>query len=224
MDMENRNIEVQERCELIYNTQRKKMSLPEYGRSVQKMVDYLKTIEDKDKRTEQAKAVIKVMELVNPSVHLQENYEQKLWDHLHIIADFELDVDSPYPLPERTELDSKPLRVPYKGSPIKATHYGRNIQSIMELIIEQKEEDVRNYLIRQLAIYMRQQYLIWNKDTVADETIFRDIEKLSDNRIKVPEGMTLSKVSGDMSYNRPGQQNNGQKRNKNKNRQKNNRK
>lgn len=224
MDMENRNIEVQERCELIYNTQRKKMSLPEYGRSVQKMVDYLKTIEDKDKRTEQAKAVIKVMELVNPSVHLQENYEQKLWDHLHIIADFELDVDSPYPLPERTELDSKPLRVPYKGSPIKATHYGRNIQSIMELIIDQKEEDVRNYLIRQLAIYMRQQYLIWNKDTVADETIFRDIEKLSDNRIKVPEGMTLSKVSGDMSYNRPGQQNNGQKRNKNKNRQKNNRK
>lgn len=222
--MENRNIEVQERCELIYNTQRKKMSLPEYGRSVQKMVDYLKTIEDKDKRTEQAKAVIKVMELVNPSVHLQENYEQKLWDHLHIIADFELDVDSPYPLPERTELDSKPLRVPYKGSPIKATHYGRNIQSIMELIIDQKEEDVRNYLIRQLAIYMRQQYLIWNKDTVADETIFRDIEKLSDNRIKVPEGMTLSKVSGDMSYNRPGQQNNGQKRNKNKNRQKNNRK
>lgn len=224
MDMENRNIEVQERCELIYNTQRKKMSLPEYGRSVQKMVDYLKTIEDKEKRTEQAKAVIKVMELVNPSVHLQENYEQKLWDHLHIIADFELDVDSPYPLPERTELDSKPLRVPYKGSPIKATHYGRNIQSIMELIIDQKEEDVRNYLIRQLAIYMRQQYLIWNKDTVADETIFRDIEKLSDNRIKVPEGMTLSKVSGDMSYNRPGQQNNGQKRNKNKNRQKNNRK
>lgn len=224
MDMENRNIEVLEKCELVYNTQRKKMSLPEYGRSVQKMVDYLKTIEDKEKRTEQAKAVIKVMELVNPSVHLQENYEQKLWDHLHIIADFELDVDSPYPLPERTELDSKPLRVPYKGSPIKATHYGRNIQSIMELIIDQKEEDVRNYLIRQLAIYMRQQYLIWNKDTVADETIFRDIEKLSDNRIKVPEGMTLSKVSGDMNYNRPGMQNGGQKRNKGKNRQKNNRK
>lgn len=224
MDMENRNIEVLEKCELVYNTQRKKMSLPEYGRSVQKMVDYLKTIEDKEKRTEQAKAVIKVMELVNPSVHLQENYEQKLWDHLHIIADFELDVDSPYPLPERTELDSKPLRVPYKGSPIKATHYGRNIQSIMELIIDQKEDDVRNYLIRQLAIYMRQQYLIWNKDTVADETIFRDIEKLSDNRIKVPEGMTLSKVSGDMSYNRPGMQNGGQKRNKGKNRQKNNRK
>ena len=222
--MENENKEVQERCELIYNTQRKKMSLPEYGRSVQKMVDYLKTIEDKDKRNEQARTVIKVMELVNPSVHLQENYEQKLWDHLHIIADFELDVDSPYPLPERTELDAKPLRVPYRGTPIKATHYGRNIQSIMELIIEQEDEEVRTYLIRQLAIYMRQQYLIWNKDTVADETIFRDIEKLSDYRIKVPEGLQLSKVSGDMNYNRPGQQNNGQKRNKNKNRQKNNRK
>lgn len=224
MDMENENNGVQERCELIYNTQRKKMSLPEYGRSVQKMVDYLKTIEDKDKRNEQARTVIKVMELVNPSVHLQENYEQKLWDHLHIIADFELDVDSPYPLPERTELDAKPLRVPYGGTPIKATHYGRNIQSIMELIIEQEDDEIRTCLIRQLAIYMRQQYLIWNKDTVADETIFRDIEKLSDYRIKVPEGLQLSKVSGDMSYNRPGQQNNGQKRNKNKNRQKNNRK
>lgn len=222
--MENDNMDVQEKCKLIYNTQRKKMSLPEYGRSVQKMVDYLKTIEDKEKRNEQARTVIKVMELVNPSVHLQENYEQKLWDHLHIIADFELDVDSPYPLPERTELDAKPLRVPYRGTPIKATHYGRNIQSIMELIIEQEDEEVRTYLIRQLAIYMRQQYLIWNKDTVADETIFRDIEKLSDYRIKVPEGIQLSKVAGDMNYNRPGMQNNGQKRNKNKNRQKNNRK
>jgi hypothetical protein len=216
----------QDTCQLIYNTQRKNMPLPEYGRSVQKMVDYVKSIEEREKRNEQARAVIKVMERVNPAVHLQENYEQKLWDHLHIIADFELDVDSPYPIPDKEQLYTRPEMIPIRRKPIKATHYGRNIESIIELIIEHEEGEVKDAMIRQLAIYMRQQYLIWNKDTVADETIFSDIEKLSDYKIKVPEGMRLTRVASDMAYNRPGNGNQQNKRHNmwQRNRQKNNRK
>ena len=191
-------------CKLLYNTERVKLWMPEYGRNVQKMVDYLKTIEDRQKRNEQARAIVKVMEILNPQVHIQENWEQKLWDHLHIISGFSLDVDSPYPAPSQEYITERPAVVPNETKPLKATHYGRNIESIIDLIAEQEDGDVKTSMIRSLAIYMRQQYLIWNKDTVADETIFQDIEKLSDYRIRVPEGLQLNKISSDVSYNRPG--------------------
>lgn len=193
-----------ENFKLEYNTQRRNLKLPEYGRNVQKMVNYLKTIEDRDKRNEQARAVVKVMEILNPQVHLQENYLQKLWDHLYIIADFDLDVDSPFPAPDREQLTAAPSMIPIRKKPIKATHYGRNIESIIDLIAEQEEGDGKKELIRALAVYMRQQYLIWNKDSVTEETIFQDIEKLSDYRIKVPEDLHLSKTPSDMSFSRPG--------------------
>lgn len=191
-------------CKLLYNTERVKLWMPEYGRNVQKMVDYLKTIEDRKKRNEQARAIVKVMEILNPQVHVQENWEQKLWDHLHIISGFTLDVDSPYPAPSQENFYERPAVVPIEKKPLKATHYGRNIESIIDLIAEQEDGEVKTSMIRSLAIYMRQQYLIWNKDSVADETIFQDIEKLSDFRIKVPEGIQLNKISADASFNRPG--------------------
>ena len=190
-------------CKLLYNTERIKLWMPEYGRNVQKMVDYLKTIEDREKRNEQAKAIVKVMEILNPQVHVQENWEQKLWDHLHIISGFELDIDAPYPRPTQEHFYERPEVVPIKKKPIKANHYGRNIESIIDLIAGKEDGEVKTAMIRSLAIYMRQQYLIWNKDSVADETIFQDIEKLSDYKIKVPEGIQLNRISSEMSFSRP---------------------
>ena len=216
--MENKDIET---CKLLYNTERVRLYVPEYGRNVQKMVDYLKTIEDREKRNGQARTVIKVMEIINPAVHLQDDYEHKLWDHLHIISGFDLDVDSPYPVPAPESLNEEPLPVPIQKKPIKAVHYGRNIENIIELIALTEDGEIKTAMIRSLAIYMRQQYLIWNKDTVADETIFQDIERLSDYRIKVPEGLQLSRIDSSANYARPGANNNRSGKNQ---RQKNNQK
>lgn len=207
-------------CKLLYNTERVRLYIPEYGRNVQKMVGYLKTIEDRQKRNEQARAVIKVMEIINPAVKLQENYEHKLWDHLHIISGFSLDVDSPYPVPAPESLNEKPLAIPIEKRPIKATHYGRNIENIIELIAQTEDGNAKTEMIRSLAVYMRQQYLIWNKDTVSDQTIFMDIEKLSDGRIKVPEGLELNRIENSSNFTRPGQQK-GNKNQWQKNNQKN---
>ena len=216
--MENKDIET---CKLLYNTERVRLYVPEYGRNEQKMVDYLKTIEDREKSNEQARTVIKVMEIINPAVHLQDDYEHKLWDHLHIISGFDLDVDSPYPVPAPESLNEEPLPVPIQKKPIKAVHYGRNIENIIELIALTEDGEIKTAMIRSLAIYMRQQYLIWNKDTVADETIFQDIERLSDYRIKVPEGLQLSRIDSSANYARPGANNNRSGKNQ---RQKNNQK
>ncbi len=200
--MENMEIDT---CKLLYNTERVKLYIPEYGRNVQKMVDYLKTIEDRQKRNEQARAIIKVMEILNPAVHLEEDFEHKLWDHLYIISGFDLDIDAPYPMPAPDCLNQKPEMIPINNKPIKAVHYGRNIENIIDLIAEKEDGEAKTSMIRQLAIYMRQQYLIWNKETVADETIFQDIERLSDYRIRIPEGLQLHKVDSGANYSRPGQ-------------------
>ena len=211
---------------LYYNTEKEKLAMPEYGRNVLGMVEQLKEIEDREKRTQQAKAVIKVMEMLNPQVRQQEDYEHKLWDHLYLIAGLDLDVDSPFPAPKPEVLTAKPVPIPLKDKPIKATHYGRNIESIIDLIAGEEDGEVKTAMIRSLAIYMRQQYLIWNKDSVADETIFSDIEKMSDYRISVPKDLTLSKISSEASFSRPGMGINvgqvAQKKNRNKNSRRNN--
>lgn len=212
--MENNDIDT---CKLLYNTERVRLYIPEYGRNVQKMVAYLKTIEDREKRNEQARAIIKVMEILNPAVHLEEDFEHKLWDHLFIISGFDLDIDAPYPMPAPESLNQKPEPVPMNNKPIKATHYGRNIENIIDLIAEKEDGDVKTSMIRQLAVYMRQQYLIWNKDTVTDETIFQDIEKLSDYRIKVPEGLQINRNDSGVQFSRSGKRhknNNMKMRNK----------
>ena len=194
---------------LEYNTQREPLKMSEYGRNILKMVEQLREIPDKAKRTEQARAIIKTMEILNPQVRQQENWEQKLWDHLYMIAGFDLDVDSPYPCPVKEDFETKPVPLPMKGTKIRATHYGRNIEKILDLLAAEPDGEVKTQMIRSLAIYMRQQYLIWNKDSVSDETIFADIEKLSEYKIKVPEGITLGKVSENADFSRPGIGNQG---------------
>lgn len=216
-------MEVKENAvKLEYNTEREKLGMPEYGRNVLRMVEQLKEIQDKAKRTEQAQAVIKVMEILNPQVHAQENFEQKLWDHLFMIAGYDLDVDSPYPVPEKETFETRPVAIPMKGDKIRAMHYGRNIEKIIGLLCEQPDDEVKTETIRSLAIYMRTQYLIWNKDSVADETIFADIEKISGGRLVVPEGISLSKISADASFARPnmglGPKKNNSRRNRGKGR------
>ena len=189
---------------LDYNTEREKLQMPEYGRNVLKMVEKMKEIPDREKRSAQARSIIKVMELLNPQVRQLDNFDHQLWDHLYMIAGFDLDVDAPYPAPSEEELHTRPVPIPMKDEKIKATHYGRNIEKIIGLLIDEPDSEVKTEMIRCLAIYMRQQYLIWNKDSVSDETIFKDIEKLSDYRLKVPEGIKLQQIGGEVNFSRPG--------------------
>ncbi len=196
--------ESEKKVKLEYNTERERLAMPEYGRNVLKMIEKMKAIPDKEKRSEQARAIIKVMEILNPQVHGQEDFIHKLWDQLYMISGFDLDVDSPFPCPLESDFETKPVPIPMKGAKIKATHYGRNIEKIINLLCDEPDGEAKTAMIRSLATYMRQQYLIWNKDSVADETIFSDMEKLSDHRLRIPEGLTLGKLSQDASFSRPG--------------------
>ena len=124
-----------------YNTQRKRMAFPEYGRNVQKMVDHIKTIEDRDERNRAAKTIIQIMGNLNPHLRDVGDFKHKLWDHLALIADFELDIDSPYPIPEPSKFVEKPKQVPYKQGDIRFLHYGRIIELLIEAACELEEGD-----------------------------------------------------------------------------------
>ncbi len=184
-----------------YNTYRDKLILPEYGRHVQKMIERAKGIEDKQKRSEQIQAVVNVMALLNPSLKEFPDYKRKLWDHVYVIAGYDLDIDSPYEAPHPASAASRPEPIPVEKRPIKASCYGRNIENMIDLVAGIEDESVRAEMIRNLARYMRQQYLIWNKDTVADETILKDMVRLADGKIEIPEGLELGTVHGE--FNRP---------------------
>lgn len=196
-----------------YNTQREKLTLPEYGRYVQEMVKKVKTIENKEERTRQVKAVVNVMSMLNPQLKDMNDYYHKLWDHVHIIAGYDLDIDAPFAPPVRETFGTKPHTIDTQHEQVKVMHYGRNIQNMVMAIAAKPQNEERDAMTLALAHYMRKQYLIWNKDTVADQTIFNDIYTLSDGQLSVPEGTKLSEIQGDFrhpSNNTPRQQRQGQ--------------
>lgn len=187
-----------------YNTQREKLVLPEYGRHVQKMIEQVKAIKDKEKRSEQMRAVVQVMGILNPQIREVNDYRHKLWDHAQVIGGFDLDIDAPYPAPTPQQFEARPDVIALPEKPIKAACYGRNIENMIALIADREEDDIKKEMIRTLALYMRQQYLIWNKDNVAEETIFADIERLSDGKLKVPADIHLGAISQNANFSRPG--------------------
>ena len=126
-----------------YNTQREKLILPEYGRYVQKMVEMVKAIPDREKRNEQIRAVVQVMAQLNPQVREMVDYKHKLWDHMQMMAGYDIDVDSPYPVPDRKDLETKPQPIPIEKRPVKAACYGRNIENMIMLIADREDDEAK---------------------------------------------------------------------------------
>ena len=210
--------------EFEYNTQKKKLVLPEYGRNIQKMVDFLLTIEDRAERTSAAKTVIDVMRNLYPHLRDVPDFKHKLWDHLAIMSNFKLDIDSPYPLPSVNILQEKPDRLPYNNHNIKFKHYGKLTEKLIEAIREQQDPELKRALIVLTANHMKKSFLTWNKDSVEDEQIYKDINTLYGSTLILPEGMTLSnpkdllQKKSKPSSNKPANNKNFQKKANNNNR------
>ncbi len=169
-----------------YNTQREKMIIPEYGRHIQKMVEYCLTIKDREKRNEYAKTIIVAMGQVNPSNNQTANYQQKLWDHLFIISDYKLDVDSPYEKPTREQKDEKPSTLRYKNSKITYKTYGALLESLVKNVAQMPEGKEKKSLVNDLAQQMKKLYLQYNINTCDEQVLRNNLERLSNGRIILP--------------------------------------
>ena len=169
-----------------YNTTRKRLVLPEYGRGVQQMVDYMLTVADRDERSRMARSVVAIMGSMNPQIREQSDYKHKLWDHLFIMSDFKLDIDAPYPMPSRESYSYEPEKLPYSNKkPIKQRHYGRIIEDMVRVAVEMTDENIRDEFKLLIANQMKRTHLAWNKDSVADEEIFSDLYAMSNGKLKM---------------------------------------
>jgi hypothetical protein len=177
-----------------YNTQRKRMALPEYGRNVQKMVDHIKTIENRAERNRAARTIIQIMGNLNPHLRDEGDFRHKLWDHLALIANFDLDIDSPYQIPEPTKFNEKPKQIPYRQGDIRFLHYGRIIEIMIDAACEMKEGEEKEYFTSLILNQMKKSYITWNRSQVADEVIISDMKMLSGGKLKITDGVKILEV------------------------------
>ena len=175
-----------------YNTQQRKLPLPEYGRSVQNMVDHALTIEDREERQRCANTIVNIMGGMFPHLRDVDDFNHKLWDHLAIMADFKLDIDYPVEVVKKESLEIKPDRIPYSQNGIQYRHYGRFIQDMIQVAVDYPEGEERKQLISMIANHMKKDYLNWNKDGVEDQKILDDLYELSGGKIRLsPEELHL---------------------------------
>lgn len=181
--------------ELEYNSSRNKLVISEYGRHIQKLVEYAITLKDKEERQKMANGIIDIMGELNPQLRDVADFKHKLWDHLFIISNFELDVDSPYEKPVIEKLFEKPEPLAYPNSKIKYNHYGKVIELMIDEAIKMEDQELKSKLVIAIANQMKKSYVNWNLDTVEDEVILNQLTKLSKGKLSVPEGTELSKFT-----------------------------
>ena len=174
-----------------YSTKRERLILPEYGRNIQYMVDHIKAIHDRDLRNQAAKEIINIMGNMNPHLRDINDFKHKLWDQLAQMADFDLDIDSPYPVPQKETFTSKPDRVPYNDGPIIYKYLGRTMQKLIKAATEMEDKDRKEELVKIITNHMKKLYVIWNKDSVEDAHIFATLKELSKGKLEVEDGTKL---------------------------------
>ncbi len=202
-----------------YNTTRNKLILAEYGRNVQNMVKYICALPTKDERNRYAQVVIDLMGFLNPHLRDVADFKHKLWDHLHIISDFKIDVDSPYPKPSPDAIHFRPQPLPYPQQRIKYKHYGKTVELMIKQAKAIEEPERKQHMVQSIANFMKMAYVTWNKDSVADETIIADLRELSNGELQLEENVNLNKVEAVRPV--TSQRNNQNNRNKNRNNQNN---
>ena len=167
-----------------YNTTRNHLIIREYGRHIQKMAEYTLTLEDEEDRRKNAYAIIELMALLNPHVKSVEDYKHKLWDHLHIITDFQLEVDSPYPKPTREKVEARPERMSYPKRYPKYSHLGKNIEIVIDKALNEEDEEKRKGLANSIAYYMKLTYSNWHKELVHDDNIQTELSAITDGELE----------------------------------------
>lgn len=170
-----------------YNTEVKRLILPEYGRNIQNMVDHCLTIEDAVERKRCANSIINIMGSMFPHLRDVNDFKHILWDHLAIMSDFELDIEYPYEIIKKEDLYSRPPIVPYNDGRIRYKHYGKTLEHMIKCAVDYPEGEEKELLIRLLANQMKKSFLTWNKETVDDRKIFDDLRELSDGKIILDE-------------------------------------
>lgn len=171
-----------------YNTSRTRMLMPEYGRNVQRMVEYLVTVDDRAKRLKNAEVIIELMGTLNPHLKQIEDYKHKLWDHLYQMTGFTLDVDSPYPPPTPEQVFKKPEVLPYPQSAIKNRHFGKNLDALIQKALKETDPEKKQGFTQIIGYYMKLSYTNWHREPVHDDMIRTELSTLTNGQLLYEPG------------------------------------
>jgi hypothetical protein len=166
-----------------YNSSRPQIVLKEYGRNVQKLMEYIKSLPGKEERTKAAYTLVELMKQLSPSAKEAIENPQRFWDDLYIIAGFDLDIDSPYPVPEKEVIFSKPKNMPYPQSPIRFKHYGKNIELLIKEALKKEDDKEKDDSIIYLGKLMKTFYANWNKESLDDNVILQNLQQMIGSKI-----------------------------------------
>ena len=169
---------------LEYNSSRNYLIMREYGRHIQRMVEYALTIEDREQRQRNAYAIIELMGFLNPHLKNVEDFRHKLWDHLFLISDFKLDVDSPYPIPTRETLKAKPEPLHYPKKYPRYNHLGKNIEVVIDKALKEENPEKKQGFANAVAYYMKLTYSNWHKELVHDDNIQSELSAITEGQLE----------------------------------------
>ncbi|MCZ2223671.1 MAG: DUF4290 domain-containing protein [Chitinophagales bacterium] len=198
-----------------YNTQRNTMHMREYGRHIQKMIEYLLTIEDREKRNQQAKAVIELMGFLNPHLRNVENFRHMLWDHLFVISNFKLDVDSPYPIPQKETYKEKGERLQYPKRYPKYAHLGKNLEIVIEKAMAEENPEKKIGFANSIAYYMKLSYSNWHKELAHDDVIRAELNEITGGELEFSNTPYIKHRNQNFERNDYGRSGNNQQRRQN---------
>ncbi len=182
-----------------YNTQREHLVISEYGRSVQDMVRSLLTIKDKAVRQKNAEALVEIMAILNNQMNGVEDYKQKFWDHLFVITNYELDVDSPYGVPEREVKEAKPEPLQYPSRKVKWNHLGKNLENLFKNALEETDEDKQKGYTQALGNYMKVAYKNYHEENITDENIKEELAHMSQGKLQYEANEFRKWVDGSLN-------------------------
>ena len=168
-----------------YNTTRSKLILREYGRNFHKLVDYVKAIKEKEKRNKLSQTLIKMMKVTHPSFNDQSEVEAKLWDDLFIMAEYDINIESPYPKPVKKSSADKPERLKYPKNKIKYRHYGKKVELLIDEACKLKKDEDKEAAIIHIGKIMKSFFNMWNKESIDNNVIVQNIKELSDNKLSI---------------------------------------
>ncbi|HEX8331701.1 MAG TPA: DUF4290 domain-containing protein [Segetibacter sp.] len=167
-----------------YNTQRNHLTMKEYGRHIQRMVEYVLTIEDRQKRQQQSQVIIEMMGVLNPHLKNVEDFRHMLWDHLFFVSDFKLDVDSPYPIPTKETYKQKPDPLPYPKRKPRYSHLGKNLEIVIDKALKEENPEKRVGFANSIAYYMKLAYSNWHKELVHDDGIRAELNIITKGQLE----------------------------------------
>lgn len=201
-----------------YNTKREAIIIKEYGRSLQRYVDFAKKLPSKEQRQTAAESIVNMMAILNPQLKHTQDYKQKLWSHLFVMANFELDVDAPFPVPTTAqEAHMIPAPIPYPRSNIRMRHYGKNVESLIKKAVEIEDPQQKDDLVQLIANFMKMSYKNWSNEEVNNDLVREDLRTLSKGGLVISDDMHIEITAPTGNNHNNNRRRNTQSKNNNRN-------